>query len=236
MKYRKQLQGLVKRMKRDVEEQIVPLLRALEGEYIADSYVKTFESAFDRLHRHYGDIGEQARRVAADFVGNADRENRRRFYSAMEDAAGIDLQSVLNNEGLENTLAATTRENVNLIKSIPAQYLKDIESIVFTETVKGSNAGSMIKQISEKGGVSERRAKLIARDQTSKFNAALTQKRSENLGVEEYVWRTAEDDRVRPTHAANNGKTFRWDSPPPKTGHPSDDVQCRCYAESILKL
>ncbi len=45
-----------------------------------------------------------------------------------------------------------------------------------------------------------------------------------------YIWRTRGDEKVRPSHAANNGKVFSWDSPPP-TGHPGDDYGCRCTAE-----
>jgi SPP1 gp7 family putative phage head morphogenesis protein len=45
-----------------------------------------------------------------------------------------------------------------------------------------------------------------------------------------YIWRTRGDGKVRPSHAANNGKIFAWDNPPP-TGHPSEDYGCRCWAE-----
>ena len=45
-----------------------------------------------------------------------------------------------------------------------------------------------------------------------------------------YVWRTREDEKVRPSHAANDGKIFAWDNPPP-TGNPGDDFGCRCTAE-----
>jgi len=45
-----------------------------------------------------------------------------------------------------------------------------------------------------------------------------------------YVWRTREDDKVRPSHAANDGVIFAWDTPP-ATGHPGDDYGCRCTAE-----
>lgn len=44
-----------------------------------------------------------------------------------------------------------------------------------------------------------------------------------------YVWRTREDDKVRPSHAANNGKVFSWSDPPP-TGHPGEAPGCRCSA------
>ncbi len=45
-----------------------------------------------------------------------------------------------------------------------------------------------------------------------------------------YIWRTRKDGKVRPEHAANEGKVFAWDNPPP-TGHPGDDYGCRCTAE-----
>lgn len=45
-----------------------------------------------------------------------------------------------------------------------------------------------------------------------------------------YTWRTAHDERVRPAHAANEGRVFAWSDPPP-TGHPGHDPNCRCTAE-----
>ena len=29
-----------------------------------------------------------------------------------------------------------------------------------------------------------------------------------------YIWRTRRDDKVRPSHAANNGRVFSWNDPP----------------------
>ena len=48
-----------------------------------------------------------------------------------------------------------------------------------------------------------------------------------------YIWRTRRDNKVRPSHAANDGKIFAWDDPP-GTGHPGDDYGCRCTAEPYL--
>ena len=42
------------------------------------------------------------------------------------------------------------------------------------------------------------------------------------------------DERVRPTDRAIEGQVFRWDTPP-TTGHPSDEVNCRCIAEPFLE-
>lgn len=55
----------------------------------------------------------------------------------------------------------------------------------------------------------------------------------ENHTTTHYIWRTAGDSKVRPSHAANNGKIFAWDNPPP-TGHPGEDFGCRCTAEPYI--
>ena len=57
---------------------------------------------------------------------------------------------------------------------------------------------------------------------------ALSLKREDRTG--RYVWRTRGDSRVRPEHAANNGRVFYWSDPPP-TGHPGEAYGCRCRAE-----
>lgn len=48
-----------------------------------------------------------------------------------------------------------------------------------------------------------------------------------------YIWRTRGDNKVRASHAANNGKVFAWDNPPP-TRHPGEDYGCRCWAEPYV--
>jgi len=48
----------------------------------------------------------------------------------------------------------------------------------------------------------------------------------------EYIWHTAGDDKVRESHAARDGETFSWDSPP-EGGHPGEAENCRCTAEDV---
>lgn len=48
-----------------------------------------------------------------------------------------------------------------------------------------------------------------------------------------YIWRTRGDDKVRSSHAANDGHVFAWDNPP-ATGHPGEAFGCRCTAEPYM--
>ena len=53
--------------------------------------------------------------------------------------------------------------------------------------------------------------------------------RKQVQGNGQYVWRTQDDNKVRPAHMANEGHIFSWDAPP-ETGHPGADYNCRCQA------
>jgi SPP1 gp7 family putative phage head morphogenesis protein len=236
VRYRKALLNLVRNLKKDVFERIIPLLRIYEPEFVNDAYATALSKAFDNLRNRYANITREAESVASAFVTSSDATNKRKFYSTLQSAFGVNVQSLVQQENLGDILIAKTRENVALIQSIPDEFLKKVETIVFEGTTQGSRTTSMIKELQHIGKVTENRARLISRDQTSKMNSSLNQQRQQNLGVEEYIWRTAEDDRVRPDHASKDGKTFRWDKPPKDTGHPGEDIQCRCIAQPLIKI
>lgn len=121
-------------------------------------------------------------------------------------------------------------ENTRLIKSIPDDELSDMEGIIQRGVMNGSGADTIKKQIQERYGVTERRAKLIAVDQTGKANSALTKQRQSDAGISGYKWRGVLDERERPEHKAREGNSYKWNKPPPD-GHPGQPIRCRCYAE-----
>lgn len=236
VKYNRVLQALVKKLEQETKTTLLPVLVATEPQYVHDAFAAQLQAAITRLRLQFLNVGRLAREIASAFVLGTNRANRQRFYSAVEQAIGVNLAGVVAEEGLEDTLVAATSRNVNLIKSIPEQYFDQIEQIVMTQTLQGQTARSITEEIRDVGNTTESRAKLIARDQTSKLNGDLNKVRQENLGVEEYVWETSDDERVRQSHKDNDGKTFRWDTPPPETGHPGHDIQCRCVARPVVKL
>ena len=64
------------------------------------------------------------------------------------------------------------------------------------------------------------------------FAGLINQLRQEDLGIEQYVWRSQDDAKVRDNHAAYDDRVFRWDNPP-EGGHPGEAHNCRCYAEPV---
>lgn len=147
-------------------------------------------------------------------------------------AIGVDVVSAP--PQMAQRLEEFAAENVALIKSIPEEYFSRVEKTVLRAARTGERAEDVAAQLQKDYDVSESRAQLIARDQIGKFYADLQEARQRDLGVDAYIWRTMQDERVRDTHEAHEGKRYLWSQPPAGTGHPGEDYQCRCYAEPDL--
>jgi SPP1 gp7 family putative phage head morphogenesis protein len=187
-------------------------------------------SAVDRLQKRMA-FTRLATEIASDVVGKGDTFNRKAFIRLIKKDIGVDVTNILKEEGLKKLLDKRIQDNVDLIKTIPQEYFARIRVAIKQGRRKDDTAFSIKKDLQSIFKITKNRAKLIARDQVSKTNAALNEFRQEDIGVTEYTWRTSGDERVRDDHKANNGKKFKWNRPPSKTGHPGHDVQCRCTAD-----
>lgn len=65
------------------------------------------------------------------------------------------------------------------------------------------------------------------------FSGLINERRQRALGIDQYIWRSRDDSKVRQEHAEHDDKVFDWDSPP-ETGHPGQAYNCRCFAEPYL--
>ena len=126
-----------------------------------------------------------------------------------------------------------TRDNAALITSIPQEMSDRIAALVAEAVPQGMRWETLAKRIADEHGIADRRARLIARDQVSKYNGALNAAQQQAAGIEAYEWRGVMDARERPTHVALQGMVFRWDRPPP-IGHPGEPIQCRCQAIPVF--
>lgn len=143
------------------------------------------------------------------------------------------IRDVLTGKPLAPLLNVWAEVNAELIKGIDKAQIDQVRDLVVSAQATGQSAEALAKQIEERAGVSESRSRMIARDQVGKLNAAVSAERQLSLGVEQYTWQTALDERVRPAHKARQGQVFSW-SKPPSDGHPGEPVNCRCVARPII--
>ena len=158
-----------------------------------------------------------------------------KFRKQMLRFLGVDILPMALPDGMRTYMQQAIRTNVDLIKTIEPRYLGklrvDLEHLMETRPFDEAAVKDVLRDGYKSSGYNLRR---LARDQTSKAVGQFNLHRQVQVGIEEYLWSTALDERVRPSHRIKNDVTYRWDSPPPDTGHPGEDVQCRCVGLAII--
>ena len=105
-------------------------------------------------------------------------------------------------------------ENVDLITSIPKDTLDKMKDIVLEGFNRGRRTTDIAKDIQLAYGVSRKKARFIARDQTAKLNGQIQRAQQMDAGITEYIWSDCGDERVRRSHRRLNGQKFSWNDPP----------------------
>jgi SPP1 gp7 family putative phage head morphogenesis protein len=207
-----------------------PLVESIDNVY---ARLDTEEEALDYFDRQYEDMIRTFKYVDVPVSKHADQVsvfNKRNLYQRAEQF-GISANALKRSEkGIERKLDVWAAQNVDLIETIPETYFDDIRLQVTAAIQNGVRAETLSRHLMERVEIPRNRAVLIARDQIGKLNADLMQSRNENLGIKGYIWRSVNDNRVRPEHQDRDGQSFLW-SNPPSGGHPGEDIQCRCYAD-----
>lgn len=231
--YMRVLFSLTNELKELIKKIIIPAIPQLisEVESFYPSYDARKDDFQDEIKRLINTVIQDIKGKTDETIAEAEKigariawYNKRQFDRITNSVFGIDI--FIDQPWLQDQLKLFASQNAQLIRSIPSQELSQVAQTIERGLQEGSRFHSMTQEIHERFGITRRRAKLIARDQTSKLNASLTKLRQQELGVEEYVWQTAGDERVRPSHRAHDGKKFQWDNPPKDTGHPGTDINC----------
>lgn len=234
--YRQQLKQFVKTMTDDIER----AMQQPQGSFFMDDAkgfqaisAKALMKALEKYEK--SDRTSQAENIANGFVSRGDAQNHAEVSTNLKNQTGIDLSAYLRNSpNIAERVNTLTAGNVQLIKSIRSQYLDKVQNAVMQAMVKGTLNKDLAAQIKDLGKTTEKRVMFIARDQSSKLNAALTQARHEDVGIKKYMWSTSLDERVRDSHADKEGLVFEYVNPPADTGHPGHDFNCRCVAIPVL--
>ena len=147
---------------------------------------------------------------------------------------GVDAARLINEATVRPLVRGFIAENVDLIKTIPPRFhasiVDGLDQLARVAPFDQSQVRAMFRDKYRSAGYNLRR---LSRDQTSKLIGNLAEIRNLDAGFHAYVWRTAGDERVRPSHRDLDGTQFFW-SAPPAVGHPGHDIQCRCVAEPVV--
>ena len=161
--------------------------------------------------------------------------NRERVKQTFRSALGVNITPLLAEAPVKIFLEARISDNVDLIKTIPTRAHEGLKRRLQQHLMEHPfDQNALMRMLRDEYGSSGYNVRRLTRDQTTKLTGQLNEMRQLQLGIQGYEWMTSADERVRPTHVANSLRVFRWDSPPPETGHPGNDIQCRCVARGLI--
>lgn len=238
--YREQLVELARRMLEDIERQLAKHYRPAKSRLAQDDdpivVLRTVLRVWGRLWQKKFD--DMSKDIAASFAGRSARYTDAAIRKRMREA-GFTVRFRPSERQL-SAFRAIVAENVGLIRSIPQQFHKDVESAVWSAVQRGGAMGQLSKTIRQKYGVTYRRAALISRDQVMKSKSVLENVRRADIGITLAIWNHSHAGKEpRPTHLAMHGKTYKiagglYDSAEKRKVQPGELINCRCSSRAII--
>lgn len=204
-------------------QQLIDAIKARFGRYISEWEAEELDA------------------IASKFIGKIDKQTKAGLMANLK-KAGIVIDfhiSALHQPLLEEMVAS----NVNLIKSIAPKYFDKLTNVVIDSALKGRDMASIFQHIKDLNEVTERRAELIAIDQTNKATQELNVMQTKDIGIKKGIWIHIPGEKSsRKTHIAMNGKTFDldeglYDEDVGRNVLPGELPYCRCdFRPDITEL
>lgn len=239
-RYQRRMLALIRKMVADVEHSVEAAYHAAPPKMALDAApVRTMQQHLkevgDRWIKRFDDA---APKIAEAYLKGSFKTTDSAMRHALADAGwAVKFEPTV---AMSEAFQASLAENVGLIKSIPEQYLQQVQGAVMRSYTRGRDLEGLVKSIQRLYPRAANRAVFIARDQSNKANAVVTQARQLELGIVEAVWMHSHAGKVpRPTHVAMNGKIYKvaegmYDSAVKRWIFPGEEPNCRCTGRSVL--
>jgi uncharacterized protein with gpF-like domain len=241
-RYRRRLEALIDEMNKSFQRFLLAAYREHPPEMAADrapavSLHEAVRRLADRWQKRFDAAGPA---LARFFAQSAYRRSDASFKSILK-RHGLSVELKLT-PAVNDTLQASIAEQVGLIKSIPQQYLSQVQGLVMRSVQEGRNAAYLADELVKRYDITRRRAAFIARDQSNKATATINRVRQQELGITEAIWvHSGGGNHPRPTHVQASRDKVRYDvregwlDPAVKQRiWPGVLPNCRCVSKSIL--
>lgn len=243
-KYRKVLDGMISDMIGSVEywlkagyKKAPPRMLALVDMAEDASPSRTIKRLLDELAKRWiKRFDEAAPKIADAYLKGMFKTTDSAMRQALKDAGWtVDFKMT---PAVRDAFNASLAENVGLIRSIPEKYLQQVEGVVMRSYAAGRDLETMTKDLRRLYPVTQRRAELIARDQSNKANAVVNRARQMELGITEAIWMHSHAGKnPRPDHVKANGTIYKIAEGCKISGEyiqPGEEINCRCTSRPVL--
>ena len=205
-----------------------------------DHLMETFNSLFKR----------KANELATNMLGAVTNETAVQAASSLKElSGGLTFKMNFTNPQVKSAITAAHKENVGLISSIPDEYMANVNKILMRSASRAGDMTGVTEALENAAGITKRKAKNIALDQTRKAHATINRVRLQAVGVKKYEWvHSGGGAKARHKHITShkagglNGGIFEYDDPPnaaedgeePYYANPSEMINCKCIAAPVI--
>lgn len=125
------------------------------------------------------------------------------------------LQKELKNGHRGLRIDDIVNSNSQLIKTVPHTLANRFSHLAKKAEYAGMRPEELTKELLKQAPyLTNVEARRIARTESAKAASALIQARSEDMGLNFYIWDSCKDQRVRDSHDLMDGVVCSWDDPP----------------------
>ena len=247
-KYRRAIKRLIKAMHEDTKREV----RALYGGITHDAKLKktvTIADVMAKLRRRWYRMFEKQAREMSRLMATSVMKRTRKDFAQQLKAIGLAIKPNYSNTE-KMLINAIVQDGVEMIKTIPQSYLREVQEIVNDAVARGGDRATIKEAIEDKFDhplvkteeQAERRAELIAKDQVQKATQEFAMDNAKAYGATKAEWiHVPGEFTSRITHMEMDGKIFDLD-----VGMYDDDVgdfvmpgelpYCMCTFQAIFPM
>lgn len=227
-RYDAAIRALVRQMVKATEAALLPrrTMDETSGSTLA-GLLKRFERLFEK----------KAPKIIDGMLSGVDANSKQQVQKSLTDLSGG--LKIKPNADVEARLTEAAAENVSLIKSIPEQYFDRVTQAVVESQTQGTDLAAELQKIA---GITERRARFIADDQTRKVFNSLNTKRLSSVGITKATWlHSGGGLHPREAHLDFDGEEFDITQGAPigdDGGYvmPGEEPGCKCSMVPVLNF
>ena len=243
--YHKKIRAMLREMNRSLYWWLRAEYRKAEPEIVGDSATTDLRAKLKKLTRVWQKkFDEESTTIAAWFATEVQKHTTRNLQNQMKRTKlvdlGFDLKFTYHSRKERAIFNSIVEQNVNLIKSIASEHLTKVQGVVLRGIETGHDLSRMTEDLEEGFGVSERRAAMIARDQTAKASNNLSRQRLMDYGVKKGKWmHTSSGKTYRDSHVQMDGEIYDleqgcFDDDYGYYVQPGELVNCHCVCVPVI--
>ena len=237
---------LVSKMTKEVQRDLTKLFKNEEPAYMAQDASITSQARIllNSLEKKFSKIFDiESVKISKRMVLAIDKHSNSIITQSIKEITG---GTVIDSSRLSNrtreTLKASINQAVDYIKSINEQYFDQIRGGVYRSITTGEGLKDLVPFLEQYEGITKKRAKNLALDQTRKAMTTVSLTRMQDAGVQKFEWiHSGGGLDPRKTHQGFSGKIYDVREPPfdkdvGRRVYPSELPNCKCTMRIVYEF